>query len=51
MEAIVCPMKWSSWPEDATKIFKLMRSEVGEELILEKIYLLKEFCLLQSLES
>ncbi|MBF95980.1 MAG: haloalkane dehalogenase [Pelagibacterales bacterium] len=36
MEAIVCPMKWSYWPEDATKIFKLMRSEVGEELILEK---------------
>ena len=36
MEAIVCPMKWSSWPEDATKVFKLMRSEVGEELILEK---------------
>ncbi|MBF96268.1 MAG: haloalkane dehalogenase, partial [Pelagibacterales bacterium] len=24
------------WPEDAIKIFKLMRSEVGEELILEK---------------
>jgi haloalkane dehalogenase len=36
MEAIVCPMKWSSWPADAVKIFKLMRSEVGEELILEK---------------
>ena len=36
MEAIVCPMKWSSWPLDATKVFKLMRSEVGEELILEK---------------
>jgi len=36
MEAIVCPMKWSSWPEDATKVFKLMRSEAGEELILEK---------------
>ena len=36
MEAIVCPMKWSGWPEDATKVFKLMRSEVGEELILEK---------------
>jgi len=36
MEAIVCPMKWSSWPLDATKVFKLMRSEIGEELILEK---------------
>ena len=36
MEAIVCPMKWSYWPEDATKVFKLMRSEAGEELILEK---------------
>ena len=39
MEAIVCPMKWNHWPEDATKVFKLMRSEAGEELILEKIYL------------
>ena len=36
MEAIVCPMKWSEWPEDATKVFKLMRSNIGEELILEK---------------
>ena len=36
MEAIVCPMKWSDWPEDAKKIFKLMRSDAGEELILEK---------------
>ncbi|MDA9559078.1 haloalkane dehalogenase [Alphaproteobacteria bacterium] len=36
MEAIVCPMKWSDWPENATKVFKLMRSDAGEELILEK---------------
>ncbi len=36
MEAIVCPMKWSDWPENATKVFQLMRSEAGEELILEK---------------
>ena len=26
MEAIVCPMKWNYWPEDATKVFKLMSS-------------------------
>ena len=36
MEAIVCPMYWNDWPEDATKVFKLIRSNAGEELILEK---------------
>ena len=36
MEAIVRPMKWNEWPENATKAFKLLRSEAGEELILEK---------------
>ncbi|MDC0651686.1 haloalkane dehalogenase [Alphaproteobacteria bacterium] len=36
MEAIVCPLTWDDWPEDAKKIFKLMRSEIGEELVLIK---------------
>ncbi len=37
MEAIVCPIEdWSSWPEAATRIFKGMRSEAGEEMVLEK---------------
>ena len=36
MEGITVPLKWEQWPEAGTKIFKLFRSEVGEELILEK---------------
>ena len=36
MEGIVCSLKLNDWPEDATKIFKLMRSDIGEELVLEK---------------
>ena len=36
MEGITVPLKWDQWPEAGTKIFKLFRSEVGEELILDK---------------
>lgn len=36
MEAIVRPLKWSEWPQDATAIFQDMRSEAGEEMILKK---------------
>mgnify|MGYP001204614533 CR=1 FL=1 len=36
MEAIVNAMTWADWPEDAAKIFKLFRSEAGEEIILQK---------------
>ena len=36
MERITVPLKWEQWPEAGTKIFKLFRSEVGEELILDK---------------
>ena len=36
MEAIVCPLKWTDWPENARNIFKLIRSDAGEELILKK---------------
>ena len=36
MEAIVCPLKWSDWPEGATEIFKAFRSEAGELVVLEK---------------
>jgi len=36
MEGITVPLKWEQWPEAGTKIFKLFRSEVGEELILDK---------------
>jgi haloalkane dehalogenase len=36
MEAIVRPIEWSEWPEDATPIFQGLRSAAGEEMILEK---------------
>jgi haloalkane dehalogenase len=36
MEAIVQPVSWDTWPEAARSIFQAMRSEVGEELVLEK---------------
>ena len=36
MEAIVTPVSWDDWPADATKIFRAMRSEAGEEIVLTK---------------
>jgi haloalkane dehalogenase len=42
MEAIVCPLTWEDWPDDAKKIFQLMRSEAGEELILEKNFFVEK---------
>lgn len=36
MEAIVRPMEWSEWPEDATSIFQGLRSAAGDEMILQK---------------
>jgi haloalkane dehalogenase len=36
MEAIVMPMTWDNWPENARNIFQLMRSEAGEEIVLDK---------------
>lgn len=36
MEAIVRPVTWDEWPEAARNIFQAMRSDAGEELILEK---------------
>ena len=36
MEAIVKPLEWSEWPESATGIFRGLRSEAGEDMILEK---------------
>ena len=36
MEAIVRPVTWDEWPEGATDIFKAMRSEAGEEMVLTK---------------
>jgi haloalkane dehalogenase len=36
MEAIVKPLTWADWPETARGIFQGMRSDAGEEMILEK---------------
>jgi haloalkane dehalogenase len=36
MEAIVRPLSWADWPENARKIFQGMRSAAGEELVLQK---------------
>jgi haloalkane dehalogenase len=36
MEAIVTPMTWTDWPDDARGIFQGFRSPAGEELILNK---------------
>ena len=36
MEAIVMPLTWADWPEAARSIFQAMRSEAGEEIVLEK---------------
>ena len=36
MEAIVMPLTWNQWPENARNIFQLMRSDAGEEIVLEK---------------
>ncbi|AQQ53434.1 haloalkane dehalogenase [Planococcus lenghuensis] len=36
MEAFVRPVSWEEWPDSATKIFKLMRSQAGEKFVLEK---------------
>jgi len=36
MEAIVRPLTWEEWPDNARKIFQAMRSGAGEELVLQK---------------
>lgn len=36
MEAFVRPLQWSEWPETIQPIFEGLRSEAGEEMILEK---------------
>jgi haloalkane dehalogenase len=36
MEAIVRPLTWDEWPERARGIFQGMRSEAGEDLVLQR---------------
>ena len=36
MEAIVRPLRWDEWPAQIRDIFRALRSEAGEEMILKK---------------
>jgi haloalkane dehalogenase len=36
METIVTPLTWDDWPEAARRMFEGLRSEAGEEMVLEK---------------
>ena len=36
MEAIVAPVTWADWPENARRVFQNFRSGAGEEMVLEK---------------
>ena len=48
MEAIVMPLTWEQWPDAATKIFGLFRSEAGEELVLQKNFFVERILLADS---
>ena len=45
MEGVTVPLTWDQWPEAGTKIFKLFRSEAGEELILDKNFFVEKLLL------
>lgn len=36
MEAIVQPLTWAQWPENARKVFQGFRSAAGEDMVLQK---------------
>ena len=36
MEAIVTPVTWADWPENARRVFQNFRSEAGEDMVLVK---------------
>lgn len=36
METIVTPLTWDDWPESSRRVFQGMRSDPGEEIVLEK---------------
>ena len=36
METFVAPVTWDDWPDEARGIFQAMRSDAGEDLVLEK---------------
>ena len=45
MEGVTVPLTWDQWPEAGTKIFKLFRSDAGEELILDKNFFVEKLLL------
>lgn len=36
MEAIVAPLTWADWPDNARKVFQNFRSDAGETMVLDK---------------
>jgi haloalkane dehalogenase len=36
MEAIVTPVTWADWPENARRVFQGFRSEAGDDMVLNK---------------
>jgi haloalkane dehalogenase len=42
MEAIVAPLTWADWPDEARGIFQGFRSPKGEELILERNFFVEK---------
>ena len=36
MEAMVVPVTWEDWPDSARNIFQALRSDAGEDMVLEK---------------
>jgi haloalkane dehalogenase len=36
MEALVRPLTWEEWPDEARNIFQALRSEAGDEMVIEK---------------
>jgi haloalkane dehalogenase len=42
MEAIVAPVTWADWPDEARGIFQAFRSPKGEDLILERNYFVEK---------
>lgn len=42
MEALVAPVTWADWPDEARGIFQGFRSEKGEELILERNFFVEK---------
>ena len=42
LEAIVAPVTWDDWPDEARGIFQAFRSEKGEDLILERNYFVEK---------